>query len=494
MELKTKFLKWSAGVPVAMLNQKTAEKIGANTQGRILIKTTSKKPKELVAVVDIIKNHLVNENEIAFSSEVKKRMNLKAGQLVQINLFQPSPSLDLIKNKLNKKTLSQAQISQIIDDIVDNSLSDPEIALFVSAMYEQGMNLQETKSLIKAILKTGNRLSFDRKYVVDKHSIGGIPGNRTTPIVVAICAAAGLTFPKTSSRAITSAAGTADVIETVADVEFSVSEINKIIKKTNACMVWGGSLDLVPADSKILQIEKSLKIDPEAQLLASIMSKKLAVGSKYILIDIPYGRNAKITKHHALHLKRKFENLGRYFNKKIRVVLTPGKEPIGNGVGPALELTDVVGVLNPKKGIPKDLRDKSLFLAGELLEMVGKAKRGKGKDLAEKILNSGEAFEKFKQIIKAQRGNLNRIKKAKFKEEILIKRNSRIKEINNLKISNLAQVAGSPLDKSAGLYIHYHVGEKAKEGTKLLTIYAESKERLRDAIKLYKKSKPIRMK
>ena len=207
MELKIKFLKWSAGVPVAMLHKDVAMKIGVHPKGRILIKTLSKKPKEAVAIVDTIKNLLIKKNEIALSSEIKGIIKLKQGQKISVELIQAIKGLDLIKKKLNNKKLSQKEIKKIIKDIVNNSLSDPEIALFVSAMYKQGLTNNETIFLIKAIIETGNKLSFNRKYVVDKHCIGGIPGNRTTPIVVSICAATGLTFPKTSSRAITSAAG-----------------------------------------------------------------------------------------------------------------------------------------------------------------------------------------------------------------------------------------------------------------------------------------------
>ena len=363
MELKIKLLKWSAGLPVAMLNKETARKIGVHTKDRIFIKTLSPHPKKISTVIDIIEN-LVGKNEIVVSSELKKRMGLRIGQKVKVNLAPTPKSMIFIKKKLNKKPLSQREINEIIKDIVNNSLSEAEIALFVSAMYKQGMNMKETIYLINSILKSGNKLRLKHKFVADKHSIGGIPGNRTTPIIVPICAVAGLVMPKTSSRAITSAAGTADVIETIAKVEFSINELKKFLKKTNACIVWGGALGMVPADSKIIQVEKILKIDPEAQLLASIMSKKLAVGSKYILIDIPYGKTAKVSKSEALNLKEKFEQLGRYFNKKLEVVLTDGSQPIGNGVGPALELVDVLRVLDPKEQSPKDLEKKSLFLAG----------------------------------------------------------------------------------------------------------------------------------
>src|SRR4030042_5655609 len=342
------------------------------------------------------------------------------------------------------------------------------------------MNMKETIYLINAIFHSGKtlKLNLKNKLIADKHSIGGIPGNRTTPIIVSICASAGLIMPKSSSRAITAPAGTADVIETIAKVEFSVKELERIVRKVGACLIWGGSLEIVPADEKIISIEKMLNIDPEAQMLASIMSKKLASGAKYILIDIPYGKTAKVKREKALHLKRKFEALGRHFNKVLKVVLTKGEEPIGNGIGPSLEMRDIIKVLGQEKNRPLDLEKKSLFLAGQIFEMTKKAKKGDGVGLAENILNSGKAFAKFKQIIKAQKGNLDRLKYAKFKQDIFAKKSGTIKEIDNKKTTLLARIAGCPMDKSAGLYLYKHVKDKLSKGEKLLTIYAESKPRL----------------
>ncbi len=493
MELKVKFLKWSAGIPVAMLNQKTAKKLGVHVQDKISIKTLSKYPKETSTIIDTITG-LIKEKEIAVSSELKKRLELRKGQKVDVTLALTTKSLFFIKKKLNNKRLSRKEINEIIRDITDNSLSEAEIALFISGMYKNGMDVNEIIYLIDAILESGNKFKFRGKIIGDKHSIGGIAGNRTTPIIVSICASAGIIMPKSSSRAITTPAGTADVIETIAPVEFSMKELKKIVRKTNACLIWGGALGIVPADSKIIQVEKVLGIDPESQLLASIMSKKLAMGSKYIIIDIPYGKTAKVDKKKATKLKRKFEQLGKHFKVKLKVVLTSAKEPMGSGVGPALELIDVIKILNPHEKGPKDLEDKSLFLASELLEMTKKAKKGKGIEMAKEILYSGKAFEKFKQIIKAQGGALKEIKPAKFRKDILSKRAGKIIGIDNKKINNLARVAGCPADKFAGLYIYHNLGEKIKKRDKILTIYSESKSRLKQALKFYKDKKPVRIK
>lgn len=491
MELKTRVLKWSAGVPVAMIGVKTAESIGIHENDRVSIeKSSSADCRVFLTVVNIV-DGIVKEGEIGISSEIKEAFPLKDKQLVEVNIAESPKSLEYIRKKIDKKSLSKKEIKEIIKDIVNNSLSEPEIAMFVSGMYENKMTFKETIHLIESFVESGERLSFKGKYIADKHCIGGIPGNRTTPLVVSICAAAGLVFPKSSSKAITSAAGTADVIESIAKIEFSKKELNKIIEKTGAFMIWGGSIELVPADSKIIRIEKMLKIDPHAQLLASIMSKKLAVGSKYILIDIPYGKNAKVNLKEGLELKESFEKYGRYFKLNLKAVLTKGDEPIGNGVGPFLELLDIIKVLNPSEKGPDDLRKRSLFLAGILLEMTKKAKKGQGEKLAEEILNSGKAFQKFKEIIFAQEGSIKNIKLGEFKKDILVKTNGEIKEINNKKINLLARVAGCPIDKAAGLYIHVHVGDKFKKGDKLLTIYAESKPRLKEALSYYNKEKPI---
>ena len=272
MILKAKIHEWSAGVPVAMLSKATAEKLGLQAKETVLIKTLSRHPKEATAVLDIIEDEL-KKDEILLSEEVVLKLKAKNNQKVDVNISPVPKSIDLIKKKLGNKELSKQEIEQIISDIVNDRLSEAEIALFVAAMYQVGTSNKETVYMINAMIKTGNRLSLRNKLVVDKHSIGGVAGNRTTPIVVSICAAAGLTFPKTSSRAITSAAGTADVIETIAKVDFSIKELKRIIKKTNAFMIFGGGIGLVPADSKIIRVEKELRIDPKSQLLASIMSK-----------------------------------------------------------------------------------------------------------------------------------------------------------------------------------------------------------------------------
>jgi AMP phosphorylase len=490
MKLKVKVLEFLAGKPIAVLNYYTATRINIHVGERVLV---SKFGDSMISIVDVSKE-LVKFNEIALSQEIIEELKVGEGDEVEVSLAERPQSSLFIKKKMDGKSLNEGEIKSIISGIVTNALTEVEIAYFVSAVYKNGMNLKETEFLIQSMVSTGKRMFFGGN-VVDKHSIGGIAANRTTPIIVSICAAAGLKMPKNSSRAITSAAGTADVIESIARVEFSVEDIKRIVDKTNGCMVWGGSLGLSPADDKLIQVERILNLDPEAQLIASVLSKKIAVGSKYVLIDIPFGKSAKVDKKKALILKNKFEKLGRIFGLKLKCVLTDGSQPIGRGIGPLLEIRDVIDILKREDG-PKDLAEKSLFLAGEIFELCGKSKKGEGRNLAREILKSGKAFEKFKEIIEAQGGHVPRVrdletKFGKFSRHILADANFTIKEIHNKKINFLANIAGSPMDKGSGLYLHHHVGDMVKKGERLITIYSDSSARLDNALALYHRIQPI---
>ena len=225
MKLKIKNFNWLAGRLVVILNDETARKLNIAVDDRISL-TNSKK---IYAVVDIFPK-LVKKNEIGLSNEVSEILKLKNKATVEISTSEISDATYLIRKKLSGKRLSAKEIELLVSEISHNNLTEAEIAYFVAAERLQGMSSKEIINLIKFMVKTGARLKFKNKFVADKHSIGGIAGNRTTPIVVSICAAAGLTLPKTSSRAITSAAGTADVIETISNIEFDNKELKNSIR------------------------------------------------------------------------------------------------------------------------------------------------------------------------------------------------------------------------------------------------------------------------
>jgi putative thymidine phosphorylase len=468
--------KFSAGRPIAFLHKNDATTLKVHTGERVLI---SRGSKSFVSALDIT-DDLFRQGHIALSEEAAAALDVSNGDSISVSLAPRPLSSIIIQNHEKAQQYSKKQLLTIVRDIVTNALTEAEISYFVSEVFHHGLSLEETANLTRAIFETGSHVTWHTREIADKHSIGGIPGNRTTPIVVSICAAAGVVMPKTSSRAITSAAGTADVVESIARVDFSLEELKRIVKKTNACLAWGGALGLAPADDKLIQVEKLLNLDPEPQLLASILAKKLAAGSKYVLIDIPAGPGAKVSIKEAHELGKKFTLLGNKLGLKIHVLPTDGKEPIGNGIGPMLEMRDVIKVLEQKKA-PQDLEAKSLVLAGTILEMMRIVSKGKGQRKAQEILRSGQALAKFKEIIAAQHGSLNNIKEAPYKLDVKSTKKGIIKKIDNHSINMIGRIAGSPLSKTAGLYLYHHTGAIISKGQTLFTIHSESKQKLVEA-------------
>jgi len=488
MKFKVKSFKLGAGKPIIFIHKEDAKELNIHPGTRVEL---TKDTKKLIAVVDLVASYF-KKGEVGVSQEIIKRLSIKTGDFIDISLTPSPKSIRLIQQKLSCKPYNKKEINTVIKDIVKNAMTEAEIAYFVSGVYHCGMSDNETAFLTEAIFENGQKLSW-KKPTADKHSIGGIPGNRTTPIVVSICASAGIIMPKTSSRAITSAAGTADVIETITKVDLSLSELKRVVKKTNACLAWGGSLGLAPADDKLIQVERLINLDPEAQLISSIMAKKLAAGSKYVLIDIPYGKNAKVSKAKALNLRRQFLKIGKRFNIKVNVILTDGNQPIGNGIGPVLEMVDVLNVLK-RENPPQDLEKKSLKLAAEILEMMGKAKKGEGLKKAKEILDSGKAYKKFEEIIIAQGGKIGYLKKAKYSHNITSLKSGTVKEIENKSIAHTARLAGCPIDKSAGVYLYKHVKDRVSKGESIALIYSESRQKLKEAIDFFVEFKPIKVK
>ncbi len=502
MLLKVKALRLLAGRPIAILHEETARYFNLHAGERVRIKRYGKK-KEIVAPADLTGGKtMLNKDEIALSQEIIKALNLRSREIVEISIALTPLSVSYIHKKLNNQALTFTEIYSIISDIVHNELTEAEVAFFVSSVYLHGMNIEEIISMTKAMVKTGCKLKIDKPIIIDKHGIGGIEGNRTTPIVTSIIAAAidklklKAVMPKTSSRAITSAAGTADVIETIAEVEFSIDEIKKIIKKTNTCLVWGGSLGLAPADDKIIRVERILSLDPEAQLIASILSKKLSVNATHVLLDISYGKDAKLkSRIGAVLLKRKFEKIALALNLNMKIILTDGSQPVGNGIGTNLEMRDVIAVLQQNKDRPLDLEKRSLSLASELLAFVINKPKKEAEKITKGILVSQQAFKKFEQIITAQKGSLENLKNklylGKFKQDIKADKTGTIKEISNKKMSYIARITGSPADHGAGIFLHKHLHDKVKKKQKIFTIYAETREKLNYAQKIAERIKPM---
>jgi len=429
----------------------------------------------ILATLGVVSGPLLAPDEAGLSEIAWTR--LRAAEGAEITLAHPAPveSLSHVRAKIHGRHLDAAALDAIVADLVSGAYTDIHVASFLTACAADRLNRREMIDLTRAMVAAGEQLSWNAERVFDKHSVGGLPGNRTTPIVVPIAAAAGLLIPKTSSRAITSPAGTADTMAMLAPVELDRGAMRRVVEREGGCIVWGGgAARLSPADDVLIRVERPLDLDSAGQLVASILSKKAAAGATHVLLDIPVGPTAKIRGlDQAGRLEEHLLETGRAVGLEVCPVLTDGTQPVGRGLGPALEARDVLAVLRGEPDGPADLRQRALLLAGRLLELAGTAPAGSGEGLARSILDTGAAWRKFEAICAAQ-GGLRTPPQARFTRPVLAQRTGRVAEIDNRRLARVAKLAGAPHDPSAGLVLHRPLGSLVEAGEPLFTVHAEA--------------------
>jgi len=487
MKLKSKFLGLETGGKlIVILNKEDAADIGIRSLGRVTVKYGK---KEITAIVNT-STKVIPRNFIGVSEGVVIELSLKDSEEVEVEIAPFPLSLSSIINKLKGRKLTYEEILQIVKDVVKGDLSEVEITAFVTALNTYTLDLDEAASLATAMYETGEKLRLNKKPIFDKHSVGGVPGDKTTLLVVPIVAAAGLTIPKTSSRAVTSAAGTADRAETLMKVDLDIDDMRTVVEMTGGCFVWGGALKLAPADDLFIQVEYPLAIDP--LLLSSIMAKKKAVGANYLVIDIPTGRGTKIkTIGEADLLAKDFIVMGKKLGIETKCAITYGEQPIGHTIGSGLEAREALETITRKKNV-YDLIDKAAHIAGMILEMGGKKN---GEKLAREILRSGKAEEKMREIIGHQQGDSEvkpeDIKIGDFGFDFHAEKSGIVLWINNQSLVEVAKMAGAAKDKGAGVYLYKKLGEPVKKGEKLFTVYAEKNIKLARAQKVIDEDETI---
>lgn len=399
----------------------------------------------------------------------------QVGETVDIEHSPRPESVRFIRKKMERKKLSGNEIYEIIQDILDGKLSDIEISAWLTSLQTVGMDIEEIAAHTRAMVDTGDRLEFPDRPVFDFHSLGGVPGNKITPIVVSIVAAAGLMIPKTSSRAISSACGSSDFIETFCNVELSAEDVKRIAMEVGGVFSWGGSMNLAPVDDLVIRVENPLGINPRAQMLASILSKKMAIGANYLLVDIPTGPGTKVPNKEAAHAYvRDFTDLGRLLNINIKCAVTYGGQPVGYAIGPNLEARECISVLEGEDH-PKSVIEKACELAGMILEMGGIPN---GAVRAKELLKSGAALKKFKEIVVAQGGRedlkSSDLQPGKYFQQIQAVKAGYINSLDNKALVAIAKAAGSPNDKGAGILLSKKQGQRVEVGDVICTIYADS--------------------
>lgn len=445
---------------------------GFSASARVLV---SAHGRSVIATLNTVEHSLLAPGCVGLSISARDKLRVSTGDSLQVSHAPVVPSLGFVRKKVHGHALSESELTAIMRDISAHLYRDIEIAAFLSVCADNRLNLDEIIGLTRAMVACGKKLTWPGLgRIFDKHCIGGLPGNRTTPLVVAIVSAAGLVIPKTSSRAITSPAGTADTMETLVNVEFDTEAMQRIVRDTGACLVWGGAVSLSPADDVVVRIERELDLDGTGQLVASVLSKKIAAGSTHVLIDIPLGPSAKVrSASEADYLASVFSQVGAACDIQIRCLVTDGTRPVGDGIGPVQEAVDLLAVLKCEAEAPPDLRAKSLLLAAHLFDMADNCGIEVALAKATDLLDSGNAWAQFRRIAAAQ-GGMKPLPEAPFASRQIAEQAGRLAAPDNRKLARLAKLAGAPRDKNAGLRQHARAGDFIVAGQPLFTLYSNS--------------------
>jgi len=428
----------------------------------------------LLAVLNLVDDPaIVGLDEIGLSRAAFEQWGALPGTPVRVAPAPRPATLDAVRAKLLGERLDLAALRGIAADILARRYSRSEVAAFLVACGRDDLERDEIVALTRAMLETGERLDWGRPLVADKHCIGGIPGNRTSMIVVPIVAAHGLPMPKTSSRAITSPAGTADTMAVLAEVELSPARMRAVVEREGGCIAWGGTARLAPLDDVLITLERALALDSPGLMVASILAKKLAAGATRLLLDIPVGPFAKVrSAAQAQGLRKTFEHVAGALGLHVEVVLTDGSQPIGRGIGPVLEARDVMAVLQNRPDAPADLREKSIRLAGRVLEFDPDVRGGTGEALARSILESGRAAAKFAAIVAAQGERRQRPAPGPLTAPVSAERAGVVRGFDHLRIARAAREAGAPASPGAGLDLAVRLGDEVRAGQPLYRLHA----------------------
>ncbi len=481
--LSARLLDITVGGPEVFLRPEDAAAIGVRALDRVRVRS-SDTATEFPAVVNIAEGFVL-PGSIGLSSELAARIRIHAAAALEVRPAPRPASVACIRRKLDGHTLSPDEVALVIRDIASGHLTPIELTYWAAAIHTRGLDIDETVACVQAMVDTGERISWNGgRPCYDVHSIGGVPGNKYAPIVVSIAAASGLRIPKTSSRAISSACGTADFMEVLAPVAHDAARLKQIVEEVGGTLAWGGGFSLAPADDEIIRVEYPLGLDPPSQVVASVLAKKVAMGVTHVLMDIPMGPGAKVhDQHDAAALMRLFTTVGERLGLVVHCELTAGGRPVGLAVGPILEARELLATLEAGDG-PPDLVAKSCKLAGHLLEMAGKATAGHGTRMAQDLLRDGTALRKFRAIVAAQGGDpgvrAEDLHPGPHWFDAALTRDGRF-ELDNASLVSLARAAGAPHAQGAGVQLMQVIGEHAKAGDVAFRVYAETPSRLANA-------------
>ena len=406
--------------------------------------------------------------------------------------------LDIIQKKKENKALSEEEIKFFIENYVKGEIPDYQVSAFLMAVYFNKLNLDETYYLTKAMLDSGDRVDLSEVpgSKVDKHSTGGV-GDTVTLVLGPLLASVGLVFAKMSGRGLGHTGGTLDKLESIPGFNINIGgkEFVEILKKSNIAVI-GQTENIVPADKLLYALrDATATVDNVSLIASSILSKKIALGTDALVLDVKVGSGAFMKDvPSAVELSELMVNLGKKFGRNTKAIITSMNEPLGDAIGNSLEVIEAINILKGKKS--GHLKEIALRIGSKLMIMEGLAKT---EDEARKVLegkiSDGSAIEKFKEMVELQGGDpsyideTDKFKKSSIIKDIVSEESGFVKSIEAIEIGIASRDLGAGrhkkddvLDLSAGIYLHKKVGDFVEKGEKIATIYTEKENEVAGAI------------
>ena len=393
--------------------------------------------------------------------------------------------LDIINKKRLGKTLTYKELDEIFNGYLSGNVADYQMSALLMAICINGMSDEEVFALTKIFIDSGDVLDFSDLpgIKVDKHSTGGI-GDKTTLVIVPIVAACGGTVVKMSGRGLGYTGGTIDKLESIPGykIDLTDDEIEMQVHDIGF-VVTGQTADLVPMDKAVYALRDVTSTVSSIPLIASsIMSKKIAGGADKILIDIKVGNGALLTNKDDAHkLSRLMKEIGKFYNREVRTIISDMNTPLGKCVGNALEVQEAIDVL---KGKEKDTSfyDLCVELATDMVSMSLEIDVKEAREKVVKSLSGGSAYNKFLELVKYQKGNIDKLKISDNIYKLKSNVNGTIAKINALEVGKLSFNLGAAkmnindkIDYSVGVKLNKFVGDKVKKGDILAFVYYNKK-------------------
>lgn len=387
-------------------------------------------------------------------------------------------------------------------NILTGNIADYQASALIMAIYINGMNEEETTNLTLAMAHSGDILDLSELgNVVDKHSTGGV-GDKVTLILAPVIASLGVPVAKMSGRGLGFTGGTIDKLESIPGYNTNVSEKEFIenVKKIGISLI-GQTLNLAPADKKIYALRDATSTTSSIPLIASsIMSKKIAAGANKIVLDVTYGSGAFMkTREEAQKLADAMIKIGKLANRETIAVITPMEQPLGKNIGNTLEVIEAVEAL--KGDMREDVKEVVLELGSNMLKLAGKGNNlEENKEKMMENIQNGKAFEKFKQLVINQGGdvtyieNTEKFKQAKYIVPVILEKEGTVKELKAEEVGKLSVFLGAgrlrkedKIEPEVGIVLNKKIGDTVKKDDIVAYIHANDKGKAREAVERLKK-------